>query len=225
MKPRHQTRCWERWISSCPGGPVLRLEWMVWVRSGVAHLWFVTIHPFEDGNGRVARAVTDMALAQDEGSATRLYSMSQQIQAQRAAYYDVLEQSQKGNGDITPWLVWFLKCFKKAIGRSEDQVRQALLQTNFWQRHAEAVLNRRQIKAVKRLLEAGPDGFEGGLTNRKYRNLTKTSRETAKRGYRRPDEQGDTVQEPWRRPERELQLALAARINPLSVLDLSQSPV
>ena len=151
------------------------------VRAGLAHLWFVTIHPFEDGNGRVARAVADMALAQDEGSGARLYSMSQEIQIKRKAYYDILESTQKGEGDITPWLVWFLDCFKKAIAHSEGQVRQALNQTEFWQTHAETVMNQRQIKAVKRLLEAGPVGFEGGLTNRKYRNLTKTSRETAKR--------------------------------------------
>jgi Fic family protein len=151
------------------------------IRAGLAHLWFVTIHPFDDGNGRVARAVTDMARAQDEGSGARLYSMSRQIQDEREHYYAVLEQAQKGGGDITQWLCWFLGCFEKALARSEDQVNKALARARFWQEHAGAMLNPRQVKVVNRLLEAGPGGFEGGLTTRKYKGMTKTSRETAKR--------------------------------------------
>ncbi len=151
------------------------------VRAGLAHLWFVSIHPFEDGNGRVARAITDMALSQDEGSGQRLYSMSSQIQVERDAYYDVLERTQKGEGDATDWLGWFLECLARAIEQSERQVALALSHSKFWQKHAEAVLNQRQVKVVKRLLEAGPGGFEGGMTNRKYVGLAKVSRETAKR--------------------------------------------
>ena len=151
------------------------------VRAGLAHLWFVSIHPFEDGNGRIARAITDMALSQDEVSGQRLYSMSQQIKVERSAYYDVLERTQKGEGDATNWLAWFLECLARAIEHSERQVSLALSHSKFWQKHAEAGLNQRQVKVIKRLLEAGPGGFEGGMTNRKYVGLAKASRETAKR--------------------------------------------
>lgn len=151
------------------------------VRAGLAHLWFVSIHPFEDGNGRIARAITDMALSQDEGSGQRLYSMSKQIQVERSAYYEVLESTQKGKGDTTDWLAWFLECLAQAIEQSERQVALTLSHSRFWQTHAGAGLNQRQLKVVKRLLEAGPEGFEGGMTNRKYVGLTKISRETAKR--------------------------------------------
>lgn len=163
------------WWSAPPAG----LDGMV--RAGLAHLWFVSIHPFEDGNGRIARAITDMALSQDEGRDQRLYSMSQQIQVERNAYYDVLERTQKGTSDATEWVVWFLECLARAIERSESQVALALSHSRFWQQHAEAGLSQRQVKVVKRLLEAGPDGFEGGMTNRKYVGLAKVSRETAKR--------------------------------------------
>lgn len=163
------------WWSSPPSD----LDGMV--RAGLAHLWFVSIHPFEDGNGRIARAIADMALSQDEGSSQRLYSMSQQIQIDRNSYFDVLERTQKGGGDVTDWLVWFLNCLASAIERSEKQVALALSHSIFWHNHAEAGLNPRQVKVVKGLLEAEPDGFEGGMTNRKYVALTEVSRETAKR--------------------------------------------
>jgi len=151
------------------------------VRAGLAHLWFVSIHPFEDGNGRIARAITDMALSQDEGSGQRLYRMSQQIRVERNAYYDVLERTQKGKGDATNWLAWFLECLARAIENSEKQVALALSHSKFWQKHAEAGLSQRQVKVIKRLLEAGRGGFEGGMTNRKYVGLARVSRETAKR--------------------------------------------
>ena len=159
--------------------PPANLDGMV--RAGLAHLWFVSIHPFEDGNGRIARAITDMALAQDEGSGQRLYSMSKQIGIERSAYYDVLERTQKGTGDATVWLAWFLECLARAIERSEKQVALALSHAEFWREHADAALNGRQVKVVKRLLEAGLDGFEGGMTNRKYVGITKVSSDTAKR--------------------------------------------
>jgi Fic family protein len=151
------------------------------VRSGLAHLWFVTVHPFEDGNGRIARALADMALSQDEGTDCRLYSMSAQISIERDAYYDILERTQKGDGDVTEWLLWFLGCLERSIKRSEEQVQQAMWKARFWQRSARLSLNKRQQKAVNRLLDAGPGGFEGSLTTRKYRSMTKTSPTTAKR--------------------------------------------
>jgi len=143
--------------------------------------WFVTIHPFQDGNGRIARAIADMALAQDENNDCRLYSMSAQIKAERDDYYDVLERTQKGSGDITEWIAWFLKCLDRAIRRSDSEIRKAMHKARLWQNIAHLGLNERQRKVVNQLFEAGPCGFEGGLTNRKYRGITKTTRETAKR--------------------------------------------
>lgn len=151
------------------------------LRAGVAHLWFVTVHPFEDGNGRIARALTDMALAQDEKTGRRLYSLSSQISAERADYYDILERSQKESCDITEWLQWFLGLFIRAIRNSEGTIGLALSVAKFWKTHSQSALNERQLKVVNRLLEAGPGGFEGDMTNRKYVSLTKVSPETAKR--------------------------------------------
>jgi Fic family protein len=151
------------------------------VRAGLAHLRFVTIHPFEDGNGRIARALTDMALAQDERRRQRLYSMSAQIVTERRDYYDVLERTQKGSLDVSDWLQWFLGCLERAIRRSDVHIDRALHKARFWETYAGAGLNQRQQKVTGKLLDAGPGGFEGGLTNRKYVAMTRTSRETAKR--------------------------------------------
>jgi len=151
------------------------------LRAGLAHFWFASIHPFEDGNGRIARAITDMALAQDEGLDLRLYSMSTQIVDERDDYYEVLERNQKSHGDVTDWLVWFLGCLARSICRAEGQFHVALQKARFWRDHCETALNQRQRKVVNRLLDVGPGKFEGGLTNRKYVALTKASRETAKR--------------------------------------------
>ncbi|MFA4945616.1 MAG: Fic family protein [Lentisphaeria bacterium] len=151
------------------------------VRAAVAHFWFVTIHPFEDGNGRVARAIADMALAQDENTGCRLYSMSAQINTERDAYYRELEKAQRGDGNITGWILWFLTCLERAVTRSEEQVRMAVKKAEVWRSLAATPMNTRQRKAVNRLLDGGPDGFEGGLTNRKYRAMTATTPETAKR--------------------------------------------
>lgn len=151
------------------------------VRAAVAHLWFVTIHPFDDGNGRIARAVTDMALARDEDMDFRLYSMSAQIRTDQDKYYDILEQTQRGDGEITEWIIWFLDCLSRAIHRSEAEIDKVMAKARFWSNIARITLNERQRKAVNRLLEAGPGGFTGGLTNRKYRGMTKTTRETSKR--------------------------------------------
>ena len=163
------------WFKSSKG----RLDGLV--RAAVAHLWFVTIHPFADGNGRVARAITDMALAQDEKRNYRLYSMSARINAEREKYYTALEETQKGNGDLTGWIIWFLECLQRAIRQSSLEINNVMDKARFWQNMARHNLNDRQKKAVNKLLDAGPGGFEGGLTNTKYRSMTKTTRETAKR--------------------------------------------
>ena len=151
------------------------------LRAGVAHLWFVSVHPFDDGNGRIARTLTDMALAQDENLATRCYSLSSQIMAERDAYYKVLERTNKKDGDISEWLKWFLACMSRAILSSNRLLSNVMQKARFWKRHAQTDLNDRQRKAINRLLDAGPGGFEGGLTNRKYAGVTHVSRATAQR--------------------------------------------
>ncbi|HLP59813.1 MAG TPA: Fic family protein, partial [Candidatus Deferrimicrobium sp.] len=151
------------------------------LRAGMGHFYFITIHPFEDGNGRIARALTDMALAQDEGLPVRFYSLANRIMAERETYYDILEQTQKGNGDITGWLLWFLGCMERAIGYSETLVNSVLSKATFWQNYTQCTLSNNQRKVINRLLDAGPGGFEGGLTTRKYVSLTRVSRATAYR--------------------------------------------
>lgn len=149
------------------------------IRAAIAHLWFVTVHPFDDGNGRIARVLTDMALAQDDKQHNRYYSLSSQIMAEREAYYDVLEKTQKGSGDITEWLLWFLGCFARAIDRSETVLSGVFMRAEFWRKHEESKISDRQKKVINRVLEEGPAGFEGGLTTRKYASIGKTSRATA----------------------------------------------
>lgn len=150
------------------------------LRAGLAHFYFVTIHPFEDGNGRIARALTDMALAQDEKLKIRYYSLSSRIMQERDSYYDILEKCSKtANTDITKWLVWFLECFQRAIQKSDKIIGNVLVKADFWQEHALIDLNERQKKVVARILGAGQDGFEGGLTTRKYVSMAKVSRATA----------------------------------------------
>lgn len=150
------------------------------LRAGLAHFYFVIIHPFEDGNGRIARALTDMALAQDENMSVRYYSLSSQIMEERKAYYDILEKcSSRGRTDVTEWLVWFLESFERAIKRSDKIIGNVLAKADFWQVHVQTELNERQKKVLNRMLDAGPGGFEGGLTTRKYVSMTKTSRATA----------------------------------------------
>lgn len=149
------------------------------LRSAIAHFWFVTIHPFEDGNGRITRVLSDMALAQDEKLKVRFYSLSSQIMEERNAYYDILEKRQKGTSDITEWIVWFLSCLIRAMEKSETLITKVLAKAEFWQRCSQIPMNERQRKVVNRLLDAGKGKFEGGLTTRKYVSLTKTSRATA----------------------------------------------
>jgi Fic family protein len=166
------------------------------IRAALVHLWFVTIHPFEDGNGRIARALADMALARDERTGYRLYSMSAQISNERDAYYDALERTQKGHGDVTEWIAWFLECLERAMHRSDEQVRTALLKARFWQQCATVSLNERQRKVINRLLDAGPGGFQGSLTTRKYCGMTKASRATAKRDMAQLVEKGTLKRNP-----------------------------
>jgi len=149
------------------------------LRAAIAQFWFVTIHPFEDGNGRIARALTDMALSQDDRQSIRYYSLSSQIMAERDVYYRVIENSQKRDGDITAWLSWFLGCFGRAINRSEEMLAIVLGKASFWKSHAGDQLTERQRKVINRLLDAGKGGFAGGLTTRKYVSLAKVSRATA----------------------------------------------
>lgn len=147
------------------------------LKAGVAHLWFVTIHPFDDGNGRMARAVADMVLARSESSPQRFYSMSAQIQHERGAYYDTLEHTQKGTLDITPWMDWFLGCLGRAIDGAQIVLGVVLAKARFWESIQGAGLNERQRLVLNRLL----DGFAGKLTTTTYAKLTKCSQDTALR--------------------------------------------
>ena len=151
------------------------------MRAGLAHLYFVTIHPFEDGNGRIARAITDMALAQDEKLANRFYSLSGQIMNERDDYYTILEKTQKGNGDITAWFSWFLSCFQHTLERSENLLENVAMKARFWQRIGNIPLSEYQRKVVNKLLDAGPEDFKGGLTTRKFVGIAHVSRATAYR--------------------------------------------
>lgn len=147
------------------------------LKAAIAHLWFVTIHPFEDGNGRIARAIADMMLARSEGSPQRFYSMSAQIRLERKDYYAILERTQKGDLDITAWLQWFLACLDRAFDGAEAILANVLRKARFWEAMARQPLNERQRKVINRLL----DGFEGKLTSSKWAALTKTSPDTALR--------------------------------------------
>lgn len=147
------------------------------LRAAIAHLHFVTVHPFEDGNGRIARAITDMALARSENSSKRFYSMSSQINAERNDYYDILESTQKGGLNITDWLNWFLDCLQRAIEGSESALSIILFKAKFWEKHTDKKFNERQKKIINKLL----DGFEGNLTSSKWAKLGKCSQDTASR--------------------------------------------
>ena len=151
------------------------------IRAGIAHIWFVTIHPFDDGNGRIARTLTEMFLARDENNPKRFYSLSSQIMAERNEYYEVLKATQSGTGDITEWLKWFLECMNRAILNSNILLNKIMIKARVWQGFAQIRLNERQIKVINRLLDAGAGGFEGGLKNKKYIGIAHTSRATAQR--------------------------------------------
>jgi Fic family protein len=145
--------------------------------AGLAHFWFVTIHPLDDGNGRIARAIADMALARSEKTSQRFYSMSAQIRREHKDYYDTLEWTQKGDLDVTRWHDWFLNCLGRAIEGAQEALGTVLEKARFWEHFATEALNKRQIKVLNRLL----DGFEGKLTTSKWAKLAKCSQDTAYR--------------------------------------------
>ncbi len=151
------------------------------LRAGIAHLWLITLHPFDDGNGRITRAVTDRALAQAERRSVRFYSLSAAIMGRRNAYYDHLEQTQRGGLDITSWLDWFLATLEEALEQALSRVDRVLIKSRFWQRHATTILNERQTKVLNRLLDTVGEEFEQGINARKYQSLAKVSKATATR--------------------------------------------
>ena len=159
------------------------------LRAALAHLWFVTIHPFDDGNGRIARAIADMALARSEKSPQRFYSMSSQIRHERDAYYDVLEKTQKGTLDITPWMEWFLSCLGRAIDGAQVTLGAVIAKARFWETIADVAINERQRLVLNRLF----DSFDGKLTSSKYAKLAKCSQDTAQRDINSLAERGILV--------------------------------
>jgi Fic family protein len=176
-----------KWFNTPPSiDPVLK--------AGITHLWFVTIHPFEDGNGRIARAIGDMALSQADGTGDRFFSLSSQFEAERKEYYLQLEAAQRGDLDITRWLTWFLGCLDRAIGNAEKTLVAVLHKARLWQRINRRPVNNRQREVINRML----DGFEGYLTTSKYAKLAKCSQDTALRDIRELLERGIIVQNPGR---------------------------
>ena len=160
-----------KWLNSdAPHEPAL-------LRAGLGHLWFVTLHPFDDGNGRIARAICDLLLARADGSPQRFYSLSAQIQRERKAYYDILDRTQKGDLNVTVWLQWFLATLLKSVEQAHSTLDQVLFKAKFWQHAASVPMNECQIKVLNRLL----DGFEGKLTTSKWAALAKCSQDTALR--------------------------------------------
>lgn len=147
------------------------------LKAAIAHLWFVTIHPFDDGNGRITRTITDMLLARSDKSVQRFYSMSAQIGVERKEYHNILEKTQKGNLDITEWILWFLNCLTNAINATEDILSKVLYKAEFWKLHSTTILNERQQKMINKLL----DGFNGKLTSSKWGKINKCSQDTALR--------------------------------------------
>jgi len=162
------------------------------LKAALSHLWFVTIHPFDDGNGRIARAIADMALSRSENNSQRFYSMSTQIQQEREAYYNILARTQQGELEVTPWMDWFLGCLGRAIDGAETILGAVLVKARFWAGIRGRPLNERQTLVINRLL----DGFEGKLTTSKYAKLTKSSQDTALRDIMLLVERGILVRGP-----------------------------
>jgi Fic family protein len=158
------------WVNVTSSDPPL-------IKAGLGHLWFGTLHPFDDGNGRIARAIGDLLLARADGSPQRFYSLSAQIQRERTAYYDILERTQKRSMDVTEWLAWFLDTLHRAVDQAQHTLDAVLVKTRFWQRWATGPLNERQVKLLNRRL----DGFKGKLTSSKWAAIAKCSPDTALR--------------------------------------------
>ncbi len=176
-------------------------EFLVWanekqnlddvLKAAIAHFWFIIIHPFDDGNGRIARAISDMFLARSENSTLRFYSLSNQILTEKKAYYSILKQEQHSSGDITAWLEWFLNCLLRAIQNSEDTLERVLIKSKFWDYHKETELNKRQRLMLNKLF----DGFEGKLKTTKWAKITKSSTDSALRDIKDLIEKGILKQE------------------------------
>jgi len=165
-----ETNRFLEWVNAESGDPPL-------IKAGLAHLWFVTLHPFDDGNGRIARAIGDLLLARADGSPQRFYSLSAQIQRERKAYYDILERTQKGTLDVSEWLAWFLDALHRTVDQAQHTLDAVLAKARFWQRFAGTPMNQRQVKLLNRML----DGFEGKLTTSKWAAIAKCSPDTALR--------------------------------------------
>ncbi len=165
-----ETRLFLDWLNGASNEPPL-------IRAGLGHLWFVTLHPFDDGNGRIARAIGDLLLARADGSPQRFYSLSAQIQRRRKAYYDILERTQKRSMDVTEWLAWFFDTLHRAVDQAQHTLDTVLVKASFWRRWAATPLNERQVKLLNRLL----DGFEGKLTTGKWAAIARCSPDTALR--------------------------------------------
>lgn len=166
-----------RWFNESLNDPLLDPL----LRAAIAHLWFVTLHPFEDGNGRLTRALTDLALAQADNQSIRLYAMSVAILEKRADYYRILEKTQKSGLDITDWLVWFLETLGLTLERARQTIDKTLAKNRYWQRHDQAELSPEQVKVLNRLLEGGDNGFEEGISASQYQKAAKVSKATATR--------------------------------------------
>jgi Fic family protein len=165
-----ETRRFIDWLDAASTMPPL-------IKAGLGHLWFVTLHPFDDGNGRIARAIGDLLLARADGSEQRFYSLSAQIQRERKAYYDILQRTQRGSLDVTAWLAWFLDTLHRAVDQAQHTLDGVLVKTRFWQRWATTPLNARQVKLLNKLL----DGLEAKLTSSKWATIAKCSADTALR--------------------------------------------
>jgi Fic family protein len=166
------------------------------LRAGLSHVWFESIHPFEDGNGRVGRAIVDLALSQDLRGSSRLLGISAAMRSRQEAYYDALNSAQRGNGDVTTWLDWFLEAYVEACRTSTVLIEEALARARFWAAHRAVALNEMQRRVLDRMLEAGPGRFEGGLTARKYMALAGTTKVTASRHLADLAEKGLIVRSP-----------------------------
>ena len=160
-----------------------------YLKSAIAHLWFVCIHPFDDGNGRIGRAIADMALSQAENSSMRFFSISHQINADKKLYYDVLEKTQKGSCEITEWMLWYLDCLLRSVGQSDKTLERVLNKTIFWQNHAETVISDRQREVLNLYL----DGYPGKLTAKNWAKRVKVSLDTAARDIKDLVEKGVLV--------------------------------
>ncbi len=161
------------------------------LKAAIAHFWFIIIHPFDDGNGRIARAISDLLLAQSDESTQRFYSLSNQILLERKIYYEVLQKNQHKEKDITEWLNWFLKCLFKALVSNEETMKKVLIKAEFWDKHKETILNARQRLMLNKLL----DGFEGKLKSSKWAKITKCSADTALRDIKDLIDKGVLKQE------------------------------